>query len=416
MAFQADGTKIQLASGGSSWIHEDPGTNPFNSEPYVQYPHFGKEDKELTMIGNINSKETVEFVLDNVGHVLLNLFFRIRVKDGSDAIAWSAENLFEVIRLYSGETLLDSYTRPYHRLYYNFWLNQDKKSTWDKMTSAIGVDGSDLYLPVLFGFCRHEDQSMPTISLLNKKIRITVKFGHNLSNFDTSNISLWGTVAYLQGDPTINESPDAHEVTNFGDEFNRVKFTNELLLLNKTNHEDLSTSNDISQSEQIHMSGMVKELMWENIHADSNTYPWEWSGITSNLSPIIGTTTQPHQSTGVVRISEPISRGNIDSAQLMLDKKPMFSLQKEQFFNLVQPYWYHSGCPAPGYYMYSWALQPEITQPTGHLNASMFIDKTLNYTLSTQAASHTGQILRWSTNVTSLVKKEGGTMVPISRE
>ena len=29
MAFQLDGTKIQLASNGSSWIHEGGETNPF---------------------------------------------------------------------------------------------------------------------------------------------------------------------------------------------------------------------------------------------------------------------------------------------------------------------------------------------------------------------------------------------------
>ena len=415
MAFQADGTKIQLAAGGSSWIHEDPGTNPFNPEKFVQYPHFGKEDKELTLIGNVEEGETVEYILDNVGHVLLNLFFKIRVKDGSPAVPWSAEHLFTGIRLFSGETLLDSYTIRYNRLYYNFWLNQDKKSTWDKMTSSLGVDGSELYLPVLFGFCRHEDQTMPTISLINKKIRIEVKFG-DLSNFDKSNVSLWGTVAYLQGDPTIQEEPLAHEVTNFGDAFNRVKFTNELLLLNEIKHEFIRTSSDISQSEPLYMSGIVKELLWENTHNDSNGYPWEWSGITSNISPVIGTCTQPHQSNGIVRISEPISRGNIDSAQLVFDKKPIFSLQKEQFFNLIQPYWYHSGCPGPGYYMYSWALQPEITQPTGHVNASMFLEKTLDYSLSAQSATHTEHRIRWYTENTTFVKKEGGTMVPISKE
>ena len=418
MAFQTDGTKIQLASGGSSWIHEDPGTNPFTPEPYVQYPHFGKEDKELTLIGNVEGGETVEYILDNVGHILLKLYFRIRVKDGSDAIAWSAEKLFDSIQLFSGDTLLDQYSYPYYRHYYNFCLNQDKKSTWDKMTSAIGVDGSELYLPVVFGFCRHEDQSMPTIGLINKKIRIEVRFQGGIGNrYDKSNISLWGTVAYLQGDPTISEDSMAHEVTNFGDAFNRVKFTNELLLLNTTQYEtEFMPINLIAHTEALHMAGMVKELTWDFVNSENTTYPWyePLGPHTVTPSPTIGTYTQPHQSTGVIRISEPIYRGHMDSAQFIFDKKPLFSLQTEQFFNLVQPYWYHSGCPAPGYYMYSWALQPEITQPTGHLNASMFQQKEMNFNLNVAAKDQTR--LRWYADIMSLVKKEGGTMVPISKE
>ena len=419
MAFQADGNKIQLAAGGSSWIHEDPGTNPFIPEPFVQYSHFGKEDKELTLIGNVEGGETVEYVLDNVGHILLKLYFRIRVKDGSDAIAWSAERLFDSIRLFSGDTLLDQYSNPYYRHYYNFCLNQDKKSTWDKMTSSLGVDGSELYLPVIFGFCRHEDQSMPTIGLINKKIRIEVKFKGDIGNrYDKSNISLWGTVVYLQGDPTISEDPMAHEVTNFGDAFNRVKFTNELLLLNTTQEAtEFMYVDQIAHTEELHMSGMVKELTWDFVNDAQSRYPWNYPfGLTSNISPIIGTNTQPHQSDGVVRIDGPIYKGHMDSAQFMFDKKPLFSLQTEQFFNLIQPYWYHSGCPAPGYYMYSWALQPEITQPTGHVNASMFQQKEMNFNLNVAASQKMGTRLRWYADIMSLVKKEGGTMVPISRE
>jgi hypothetical protein len=62
--------------------------------------------------------------------------------------------------------------------------------------------------------------------------------------------------------------------------------------------------------------------------------------------------------------------GQLDTFKLVLNGQDRFKEQKGKYFNQVQAYNHHSGCPAPGVYSYSFALKPEEHQPTGTCNFS----------------------------------------------
>ena len=416
MAFQTDGTKIQLAVGGSSWIHESPGTNPFEPAPYYQYSHFGLDHKTLVPVGNIERGYTSQYILDGVGDILLNLYFKIKVKT-PDPFAWLAEHLFESVSIYCENDLIDHYSWQYQRLYYDMCLNQTKKSQWDKMTSAIGVAGDYLYLPLIFGFCNQFDQSLPTVGIMNRKIRVVVKWGRTNdfykrefdSLFDTSDISLWGSIAFLGNE-----------------ELNRVKYTNERILFDTVDQELFRLPKTVTETTQeLHMYGIVKDLKWmittPNVEiATSNNASAGWleHPIKDVVSPAgnAAACTQPHQSSGVVRVtdmSKMRTKGFMLNGQMRLDKKPLFSTQTEKFFNLVQPYWYYKGCPSPGMYTYSWALQPHLSQPSGHINASLFEEKTLTMTLDNEPSSNLS--MSWFTTNTTLMAKNSGNFTPLYR-
>jgi hypothetical protein len=62
--------------------------------------------------------------------------------------------------------------------------------------------------------------------------------------------------------------------------------------------------------------------------------------------------------------------GPMSTFKLVLNGQDRFKEQSGKYFNQVQPYNHHSGCPYPGIYSYSFALKPEEHQPTGTCNFS----------------------------------------------
>ena len=456
MAFQQDGTKVQLASGGASWIHDNPGTNPFAAMPYMQYSHFGMEDVQLTAQSSPTKFAEVSYILENVGDVCLTLYLKVKSAkygwpSGGDAnqgqsplLPWGAERAIHEAKLYSGDTLLDQYDTIFQRYYYNVCLNQDQKSKWDKMTSITQLDpansdyclaGQQLYVPLLFGFCTHNDQSLPTVAMFNKKIRvdITIPNGSKYGNwFDKGTYEVWAKVAYLQGE-----------------ELNRVKFTNEYLMLGAfTGDAARIAKNTLEIKSKIDMTRCVKELyfgggIYTNDQDNKNNgFPFEWPGEfkkTMSYANVftsvctdqgnfpatenqMGTCTQPHQSIGIVRLRPPFtlssSSSNISTASIIADRSVVSAIHDSKYYNLVQPYYRHSGCPCPGYLNYSWALQPEITQPTGHINSSLFQNIEVNSTLRPGFTSKTDPPaqFQWYTNMISITKKGRGMLKHLSQE
>ena len=90
---------------------------------------------------------------------------------------------------------------------------------------------------------------------------------------------------------------------------------------------------------------------------------------------------QPHQSTGVVRLSSPTALGQtLTSAYFTVNDDKLFAEQNASFYNKLIPYYRYTGCPAPGYYYYSFALNPLQHQPSGTCNFSRIRKKNIHIT------------------------------------
>jgi hypothetical protein len=81
------------------------------------------------------------------------------------------------------------------------------------------------------------------------------------------------------------------------------------------------------------------------------------------VSPLVATTVR--QLPGPRR-----SEAAMTEFKLVLNGQDRFKAQNGKYFNQVQPFQHHSGCPYPGVYAYSFALKPEEHQPTGTCNFS----------------------------------------------
>jgi hypothetical protein len=66
---------------------------------------------------------------------------------------------------------------------------------------------------------------------------------------------------------------------------------------------------------------------------------------------------------------------------IILDGAERFNVKPFDFFSLLENYRHQRGLPLPGMYMYSFALDNDKLQPSGHLNGSMFNRTLLRLTL-----------------------------------
>jgi hypothetical protein len=73
----------------------------------------------------------------------------------------------------------------------------------------------------------------------------------------------------------------------------------------------------------------------------------------------------------------------VQYANLQLNGMDRFTSRDGNYFNLIQTYDHHTNIPlSPGINVYSFALRPELHQPTGSCNFSRIETATLTMTLS----------------------------------
>ena len=130
---------------------------------------------------------------------------------------------------------------------------------------------------------------------------------------------------------------------------------------------------------------------WDNPHRA----PFTTNGTANDVfSPTTySTETQTYlYSSGQQQISSVYPRDPITMGQLLLDGKERFSVKPTSYFSLLQMYKHTTGdAPQiPGLYMYSFAMNNDLYQPSGAINGSMFNKVVLRLTLQQPLPTQAG--------------------------
>ena len=127
---------------------------------------------------------------------------------------------------------------------------------------------------------------------------------------------------------------------------------------------------------------------WDNYTNwdDPHRAPFTTTGTANDAysSDIYSTQTQTYlYSSGQLQITSVYPRDAVTQGQLLLDGKERFSVKPTSYFSLIQMYKHTTGnAPEiPGVYMYSFALNNDLYQPSGAINGSMFNKVALRLTL-----------------------------------
>ena len=107
---------------------------------------------------------------------------------------------------------------------------------------------------------------------------------------------------------------------------------------------------------------------------------------------------KPHESLGVVRMYNSqwwgeVRDGVMRTFKLMFNGIDRFATQAGKYFNQMQSFYHHSGNPVPGIYSYSFALKPEVLQPSGTCNFSRIDNAVAVPTINSTDNSYTSRCL-----------------------
>jgi hypothetical protein len=374
------GGLMQLVAYGAQdvYLTGNPEVTFFQAK-YKRHTNFAMENIEQTVNGTAANSGRVSVTVARNGDLVGDMYIELKsltsntaTSESVDDCNWVAERAINNVELSIGGQRIDKHYQKWWRMYSELYLDESKKATWGKMTTAGATN--TVYLPLIFFFNRNPGLYLPLIALQYHEVRIDIDLASDFSTYlDTQTFKVWANYVYLDTEERRRFAQKGHEY-----------------LIEQVQHTGTDTVTSAG-TKQVRLSynHPVKELVWcfSNVATNKNTL-WNFTSASndndivlqsnvldsadlSNCFVPISAVGTPLYATGVSTeqyTEEAV--GPLDTFKLILNGQDRFKEQKGKYFNQVQPFNHHSGNPAPGIYSYSFALKPEEHQPTGTCNFS----------------------------------------------
>ena len=270
------------------------------------------------------------------------------------------------------------------------------------------IRGRTLLVPLHFWFCETVGQSLPLVALQSSEVEIVVDLRNAYQLFtvndvrpakttfasriapDTGDI-LFGLQRFLSP-PTYGLGISTPGLTSWS--FNPFIEANyifvgdtEMAYLARTDHSFLISQIDMVQAEgqygpsndlELTMKNLVTRIVWLAQRSDRilENDPDNYTNWTDPSKSPITPDGLGWYTTGLAQPANVSQRDILLESTLILDGKERFAPKQTLFFSGLQLYRHQTGNPIPGVYEYSFALDNDAVQPSGHINGSMF-NKTL---------------------------------------
>ena len=349
---------------------------------YKRHTNFAMECIEQVINGSPANDGRSSVTISRNGDLVQEVFLEatIKVEQGeSSTVVYPMERVIKDCELSIGGQRIDKHYQRWWRLYSELYHDHAAKDKYSKMTNCSVFDLAEVgYIPLIFFFNRNPGLALPLIALQYHEVRLDFTW---TSVMDTSvtetSIKCWANYIYLDTKERRLFAQKSHEYL-----IEQVQFTG-------TEAATLGNSKNI----RLNYNHPVKELVWCFEGGDGSLLQNLWN-MTSNIEVSAGSSNvfyiahqacpQPHEGVGVVRIGSDADSsifseaavGPLSTFKLQLNGQDRFTAQSGKYFNQVQPYYHHSGNPVPGVYSYSFALKPELHQPSGTCNFSRIDNAT----------------------------------------
>jgi hypothetical protein len=370
---------MQLVAYGAQdvYLTGNPEVTFFQAK-YKRHTNFAMENIEQTVNGTAANSGRVSVTVARNGDLVGDMYIELKSAIATTATAdvgdcnFVAERAINNVELSIGGQRVDKHYQKWWRMYSELYLDESKKATWGKMTTA--GTGKTVYLPLIFFFNRNPGLYLPLIALQYHEVRIDIDLASDFSTFlNTDTLKVWANYVYLDTEERRRFAQKGHEY-----------------LIEQVQHTGTDTVTS-SGTKQVRLSynHPVKELVWCFSNTASKNSLWNFSNasvaanvvLESNPDSILAGNAFVSTSTsgapllavgdvgGDTRFVEEVC-GPLDTFKLILNGQDRFKEQRGKYFNQVQSFNHHSGSPMPGIYSYSFALKPEEHQPTGTCNFS----------------------------------------------
>jgi len=375
------GTLVELIARGNqdTYIIGNPQFSFFKSV-YKRHTNFAIEPIKQIFTESPDFGKRVTCIIDKKADLLSDIMLELELPALKTYVSWTNNIgcfIIDWVELQFGGEPIDRISGDLLDIFMDITTPSGKKQPlydmigkYSTFNNNTQTEALKLLIPIPFWFCRSIEKALPLISMQYTDIKLVFQFKpfdkcwYKLSNGETPSST-----------PSITK---ANLICNFIylDVFERTKFAKE------KNHEYLIeqfqslngfqlAQNLINANVRLFFNHNIKELYWTyrtSIATSNNDYN-NYANVTN-----YGTSNE--------LIVAPFNEMN-----LRFNGNDRFEKLAETFFRLYQPYKHHSSGTNDYIYMYSFALNPEDTQPSGTCNFSKLDNITLNLDCSASIPS-----------------------------
>jgi hypothetical protein len=323
---------------------------------YRRHTNFSVESIQQTINGTVALGSDITVTISRNGDLVNNLLVEATCTAGAGAspnrLGFA---LLKEVEIEIGGQRIDKQYSNWMNVWTELTLSGEKKRCLSEMMDVDTAGASQVfYVPLQFWFCRDNGLALPLIALQYHEVKLKISFetSANLCDPSLTGISnfsakVWADYVYLDTDERRKFAQKPHEYL-----IEQVQRSVEAI-----------SGNPESAKFRLNFNHPVKELVWV-------TPPSFIDRAGNGFSGAI----QADQSWGQYAT-------NVDTARLVLNGHERFEKRSGTYFNYVQPFQHHTGCPSGGVYVYSFALNPEKHQPSGTCNFSRIDNATLELDL-----------------------------------
>ena len=394
---------------------------------YKRHTNFAMENIQQTVNGTTTNSGRVSVTIARNGDLVGNMYVSMLPVTANTTsnnnvfdTCWIAERALADIELTIGGQRIDKHYQTWWRLYAEVFLGESDKYGWGKMVSSAAsvqnilgtsINGNQprVYLPLLFFFNRNPGLYLPLIALQYHEVRLDFDLTSYYTSYFSTDFQVWANYVYLDTEERRRFAQKGHEYL--------------IEQVQHTGGDSTTATYDSFQLIRLSFNHPVKEFVWCYVNPASSTTAnlnalWNFSTSTQNVQVTVNTSCYvnsnnyilphlsgvphlyfngglapnatiglsaspgtantftwieegyPASSTAATMASYQYEAGPLNQFKIILNGQDRFKEQLGKYFNQYQPFVYHSGCPYPGIYVYSFALQPEEHQPTGTCNFS----------------------------------------------
>tara|TARA_B100001057_G_scaffold496769_1_gene599080 strand:+ start:790 stop:2427 length:1638 start_codon:yes stop_codon:yes gene_type:complete len=266
---------------------------------YRRHTNFSMETIQQTLNGSSttsqNSDSSSTVTISRNGDLVSKVYVHLnnRTPGGSHVHISNGLALIKQVELEIGGQRIDRHTQEWNEIYSELFVPNDKSAAYGSMVGSVSTSDDGIHIPLNFWFCRNPGLALPLIALQYHEVKLKFTFG---SSKDLQN---FGTGAAIQ---TTSFSPEVWCDYIYLDTDERRRFA-------QVSHEYLIEQVQYqscvgNKSEKLNFNHPVKELIWTQ-----NNYH------------------------------------HVGNVNIQLNGHDRFAKQDESYFQLRQPYEYHSAVP-----------------------------------------------------------------------
>jgi hypothetical protein len=292
------------------------------------------------------------------------------------------------------------------------------------------IRSRQLVIPLHFWFCENPGMALPLVSMQNSDVFINVTYRplnqlYTVIGVDPLNADTYGkrirpdindyAIGRFLSPPTLSGTqsntalttffPDPYLEGNFiyltEMEMAQLASADQTFLVKTVTYVNNPGQYGGNSDIEIPFFNLVTRMVWSSQRSDKiltndwdnytnwdnpNRAPFTTNGVANDVFSSVTNSSETQTflySSGQLQISSSYPRDPVTQGQLLLDGKERFSVKPTSYFSLLQMYKHTTGdAPLlPGVYMYSFALNNDLYQPSGAINGSLFNKVVLRLTL-----------------------------------